>query len=276
MSFQKPEAVSLKPGRWTYALSALAILGSILNVLGHGSCFLVWTFANVGWLGWAVRRRHWPQVMIWSAFLATSVWGLILWQSAAPGKGPGSAAHLQDQDTLSRAGGAASHVAQPAAPAVLEPARGRHSATPPNERVEQLLDAIRRWESHGNDRAIGDGGRSLGAYQIGYLYYMDAVEQLHREGASPATGSGGRRDRVSRAEWRADVVSASVARPLVRAYWRRYCPEALEAGNLETLARVHNGGPDGAGQACTASYWQHVRETMEGRRGLLIQDRGGG
>jgi len=247
MSFQKPEAVSLKPGRWTYALSALAILGSILNVLGHGSCFLVWTFANVGWLGWAVRRRHWPQVMIWSAFLATSVWGLILWQSAAPGKGLWSAAHLQEQDTLSRAGWASSHVA------------------PPNERVERLLDAIRRWESRGNDRAIGDGGRSLGSYQIGYLYYVDAVEQLHREGASPATGSGGRRDRVSRSDWRADVVSASVARHLVRAYWRRYCREALEAGDLETLARVHNGGPGGARLACTASYWRHVRETMDGR-----------
>lgn len=249
--------------RWTYALSALAILGSVLNVLGCGSCFAVWTFANIGWLGWAIRRRHWPQVLIWSAFLATSVWGMIVWMSSAPGNGPGSAdAH---QDTLSRVGVQAPHVGTPAAPAVLTGPGDRHNQTPPRQRVDQLLDAMRRWESRGNDRAVGDGGRSLGAYQIGYLYYVDAADQLRREGASPATGSGGRRDRVSRAEWRAMVCSVTSSRRLVRAYWRRHCPEALAQGDLETLARVHNGGPDGAGQACTVGYWRHVREEMDGR-----------
>ena len=35
-------------------------------------------------------------------------------------------------------------------------------------------------------------------------------------------------------------------------YWLRYCPWALEFGDMETLARTHNGGP---------CYWHHFSTT---------------
>jgi len=47
-------------------------------------------------------------------------------------------------------------------------------------------------------------------------------------------------------------------------YWRRYCPAALEAGDWETLARVHNGGPVGARSKATLAYWRKVKAAMGG------------
>lgn len=45
----------------------------------------------------------------------------------------------------------------------------------PSEISEEFLDAIRCVESNGDVCAIGDNGRSIGAYQIMLGYYKDAV-----------------------------------------------------------------------------------------------------
>jgi hypothetical protein len=50
------------------------------------------------------------------------------------------------------------------------------------------------------------------------------------------------------------------------AYWRRYAAAALAAGDLATLARVHNGGPGGARNPATLAYWRRVRAAMEANR----------
>jgi len=57
------------------------------------------------------------------------------------------------------------------------------------------------------------------------------------------------------------------------AYWRRYAPAALAAAQggderrampaLQTLARVHNGGPRGARNAATLAYWRRVEAEMK-------------
>src|SRR5688572_13251787 len=51
-----------------------------------------------------------------------------------------------------------------------------------------------------------------------------------------------------------------------RAYWRRYCPKALEALDAETLARIHNGGPEGNRETSTVAFWRKVeRELVRAR-----------
>ena len=97
-------------------------------------------------------------------------------------------------------------------------AAGAPSLRPAPSALRPLLAAIRQVESAGDDRAVGDGGRSRGPYQIGL------------------------------------------------AYWRRYAPAALAAGDLATLARVHNGGPGGAGLRATLGYWRRVKVAMEAQR----------
>lgn len=110
-------------------------------------------------------------------------------------------------------------------------------------RVSCLLDAIRQVES-GNrpEPPDGDGGRSIGPYQIQRAYWGDA-----------------------RVPWPYQAVRGEAeARATVLAYWRRWAPAALAAGDLETLARIHNGGPDGAAKHNTLAYWRRVLKETHG------------
>ena len=53
-------------------------------------------------------------------------------------------------------------------------------ATQPDARLtlDLLLDAVGQVESGGNPHAVGDGGRSLGPYQITSAYWADAWKSL--------------------------------------------------------------------------------------------------
>ena len=107
----------------------------------------------------------------------------------------------------------------------------------------QLLDAIREVET-GNSpdpaNAVGDGGRSLGPYQIQWKYWRDS-------------GVPGRYT---------DVRNRTYAERVMRAYWQRYCPAALARGDSQVLARVHNGGPEGHRRSTTLKYWRKVSVAM--------------
>ena len=94
------------------------------------------------------------------------------------------------------------------------------------ERLENIFNAIRAVETGGESdptEAVGDSGRSFGPYQISKKYWLDA-------GAI--------------CEWD-DVKKAAEAEKVMLAYWKRYCPRALKKGDAATLARIHNGGPNG-------------------------------
>jgi len=119
-------------------------------------------------------------------------------------------------------------------------------------KIEALLDAIQKQETGGcvdPAHAVGDDGRSRGWYQIQYAYWLDT-----RRPGDP-------RDRES---YFRDTASRTVSRQVVLRYWSRYCPKALERGDLETLARVHNGGPAGHRVRATRSYWHNVRKRIVG------------
>ena len=118
------------------------------------------------------------------------------------------------------------------------------SASSPITHHSSLLNAIRRVETGGHPNGgrdtRGDGGRSLGPYQIQRSYWRDAG----------MPGSYGQvRDR-------------RYAERVMRSYWERYCPRALARGDLETLARVHNGGALGARKRSTVAYWHKVRKEL--------------
>tara|TARA_Y100001963_G_C6749110_1_gene433182 strand:+ start:177 stop:755 length:579 start_codon:yes stop_codon:yes gene_type:complete len=108
-----------------------------------------------------------------------------------------------------------------------------------------LFDAIRQVETGGHPdptNAKGDGGRSLGPYQISYPYWLDAV-QKHPE-------IGGLYEDV-RNPWYAELV--------MLAYWSRYAPDS----KFETLCRIHNGGPRGHLKlSATQSYWEKVESCL--------------
>lgn len=124
------------------------------------------------------------------------------------------------------------------------PLSGRGQVSPEHlaeRRLRPLLDAIRQVESGSRPNPPdGDGGRSIGPYQI--------MAGYHRDGC----GCGDYQACRQRAHAEATMIG----------YWRRYCPRALARGDWETLARVHNGGPAGHRKAATVAYWLRVRRAM--------------
>ena len=79
---------------------------------------------------------------------------------------------------------------------------------------------------------IGDNGRALGPLQIHRGYHADA-----RIGGDYAR-----------------CADLDYSRRVVTAYLQRYAPKAWAAGDVTTLARVHNGGPRGASKPATVAY----------------------
>jgi hypothetical protein len=84
---------------------------------------------------------------------------------------------------------------------------------------------------------LGDGGRALGPLQIHKSYHTDS--------------------RVAGDYSRVSDLNYSVR--VATAYLKRYAPAAWKAGDVETLARVHNGGPRGHLKSATKGYGVRVR-----------------
>ena len=96
--------------------------------------------------------------------------------------------------------------------------------------MQQVLDTIRAVETGAHPDpywAVGDGGRSIGPYQIGRAYFHDGLEQLKREGIDPGLVY-------------EDVRNQRDAELIMLAYWRRYATRPYE---FAELCRLHNGGP---------------------------------
>jgi len=135
----------------------------------------------------------------------------------------------------------------PVAP-VAPVAEARPAAQPGSYTLEEILAALRMVETGGERlggrHSLGDGGSAIGPYQIRRAYWIDARVPGRFE----------------------DCRDARYARAVVLAYWKRYGAKALEARDAETLARIHNGGPDGHKEACTLPFWRKVQRELERAR----------
>ncbi len=89
---------------------------------------------------------------------------------------------------------------------------------------------------------IGDNGKALGPLQIHRAYHAD----------SRVAGDYSR------------CADLEYSKRVVTAYLQRYAPQAWAAGtDIETLARVHNGGPKGATKPATKGYAVRVQAFMK-------------
>jgi hypothetical protein len=84
---------------------------------------------------------------------------------------------------------------------------------------------------------LGDGGKALGPLQIHRAYHAD----------SRVAGDYSR------------VADLDYSKRVATAYLERYAPAAWKAGDVETLARVHNGGPRGHLKPATKGYGARVK-----------------
>jgi hypothetical protein len=84
---------------------------------------------------------------------------------------------------------------------------------------------------------LGDNGKALGPLQIHKSYHTD----------SRVAGDYSR------------VADLEYSKRVATAYLKRYAPAAWAAGDVETLARVHNGGPRGHLKSATKGYGVRVK-----------------
>jgi hypothetical protein len=84
---------------------------------------------------------------------------------------------------------------------------------------------------------IGDNGKALGPLQIHRAYHAD----------SRVAGDYSR------------CADLDYSKRVVTAYLKRYAPQAWAAGDVEVLARVHNGGLKGATKPATKGYGVRVK-----------------
>ena len=120
-----------------------------------------------------------------------------------------------------------------------------------------LLDAIKQVESGGDPCAIGDNGRSLGAYQITEGYYSDALQY------NPHLGDGGR---TYSSIW--GIGSEAYSEEVVANYMGRYATLGRlgRQPTYEDIARIHNGGPNGYQRSSTLGYWESVMTELARQR----------
>jgi hypothetical protein len=111
------------------------------------------------------------------------------------------------------------------------------NAAPP-ESFWRALHIVETSGRHGP--IVGDGGKALGPLQIHRGFHADSRV------AGPY-------ERV------ADLV---YARRVATAYFKRYAPEAWAKGDVDTLARIHNGGLTGHKRASTLPYLRKFRSVF--------------
>jgi hypothetical protein len=108
-----------------------------------------------------------------------------------------------------------------------------HAAPP-----DSFFRALHVVETSGRTGPIlGDGGKALGPLQIHKSYHTD----------SRVAGDYSR------------VAELDYSKRVATAYLKRYAPAAWKAGDVETLARVHNGGPRGHLKQATKGYGVRVK-----------------
>jgi len=108
-----------------------------------------------------------------------------------------------------------------------------HAAPP-----DSFFRALHLVETSGRTGPIlGDNGRALGPLQIHKSYHAD----------SRVAGDYSR------------VADLDYSKRVATAYLKRFAPAAWKAGDVETLARAHNGGPRGHLKPATKSYGVRVK-----------------
>jgi len=107
---------------------------------------------------------------------------------------------------------------------------------------DNFFNALHQVETGGRMGAIkGDDGKALGPFQIHRAYWQDS-------------GIAGKYE---------DCASYEYSKRVVRAYLKRYGKEFIEKEDWQSLARIHNGGPQGHKKKATLPYWEKVKKHLD-------------
>ena len=108
--------------------------------------------------------------------------------------------------------------------------------------VRRALDLLRMHESVNGTRMVGDSGRAQGWLQQHEANWREGCERLG-----------------VRWPWPADTRDLAKCEAVCLANWARYCPDALERGDVELLVRSHR-LPCAPWRADNDAYWRKVKD----------------
>lgn len=118
-----------------------------------------------------------------------------------------------------------------------------------------LIAALIQVESGGNDRAVGDGGRSLGCLQISDVVVADVRRITGRWVSRTDAWNRQKSIRIC-----VDYLSHYATRERLG-----YEPR------MEDMARIWNGGPNGWRKEATRDYWRKVSAALRVQASLDVQ-----
>jgi soluble lytic murein transglycosylase-like protein len=106
---------------------------------------------------------------------------------------------------------------------------------------EDLFRAMAAVESSNNPKAVNAKEAALGLYQIRPMYFLDSgIKGSHTQ-----------------------VYEPTVARKVCEKYFMRYEPKAFANNDIETLARLHNAGPNWRkNKSSTDKYWNKIKNNL--------------
>lgn len=110
--------------------------------------------------------------------------------------------------------------------------------------LEKLIPALITVESHGDNYAIGDGGRAVGCLQIRQKVLDDVNKRFGKHYT------------------RASCYDRQMSIQICKYYLTMYG----EMKSTQQAARIWNGGPRGDRKQSTLKYWEKVKHELEERK----------
>ena len=63
----------------TWILTAVSLIGTVLNVKKIKYCFYIWTVSNILWLAYDIYTGLYSRAVLDAVHLAFAIWGIIVW-----------------------------------------------------------------------------------------------------------------------------------------------------------------------------------------------------
>lgn len=73
--------------QFTWALTALSIIGTVMNIRKDRRCFWVWLFTNGAWAVYDFSIGAIAQAALFFVYFCLAIWGIIEWKKEKPGEG---------------------------------------------------------------------------------------------------------------------------------------------------------------------------------------------
>jgi hypothetical protein len=65
---------------FTWGITIVALLGTILNVKKNALCFWLWAFSNTAWLSYDLYLSTYSRAALDAVQLVFAIWGIIAWK----------------------------------------------------------------------------------------------------------------------------------------------------------------------------------------------------